>query len=64
MSAFVKDFNYWDEVRPAKTDFIIEAGMVTKLMRLNPGVSFTMAQSIVHEIVHEANHYTVVDGPA
>ena len=55
---------YFDEIMPAKTDFFVEAGMVTKLMRLEPSVSFKRAQAIVNDIVHVANHYTVVEHAA
>lgn len=61
----VGKFNYWDEIRPAKTNFIVEAAMVMKLMNEPSNrLSFKQAQDAVHELVHVAKHYTVASGKA
>lgn len=62
-SMFARHFNYFDEVLPAKTDFMVEAAMVTKLMNIE-GLPFKRSMKIVHDIVHVAENYTVVAGPA
>lgn len=59
-----REFNYWDEILPAKTNFIVEAGMISKLLaRPDNKLSFKQAMAAVHQLVHVDKHYTVMEGP-
>ena len=59
-------FNYPDEIGPARAgDRAIEVAMLAKLVA-DPANKWSVKElaDALHDYVHVANHYTVVDGPA
>jgi hypothetical protein len=58
-------FNYFADIGPAKTDPTVELRMVkAAYSQPNNTFSFDELTRAVHDLVHVAKHYTVVDGSA